>query len=81
MGKRLFQEVYVSQSRTDELGLPGLIVVSEADDRDTVDFTYHAVHKSYFDKDKMTISIVGPVSMFDSLKPFTVIPLDSLEFR
>jgi len=35
----------------------------------------------YFDKDKMTISIVGPVAMFDSLKPFTVVPLDSLEFR
>ena len=35
----------------------------------------------YFDKSKMTISIVGPVAMFDSLKPFTVIPLDSLEFR
>ena len=35
----------------------------------------------YFDKKKMTISIVGPVAMFDSLKPFTVIPLDSLEFR
>ena len=35
----------------------------------------------YFDRNKMTISIVGPVSMFESLKPFTVIPLDSLEFR
>ena len=40
-----------------------------------------AMIAKYFDKDKMTISIVGPVSMFDSLKPFTVIPLDSLEFR
>lgn len=59
MGKRLFQEVYVSQSRTDELGLPGLVVVSEADDRDTVDFTYHAVHKSYFDKDKMKCPFCG----------------------
>ena len=35
----------------------------------------------YFSREKMTISIVGPVAMFDSLKPFTVIPLDSLEFR
>jgi zinc protease len=40
-----------------------------------------AMIAKYFDKDKMTISIVSPVSMFDSLKPFTVIPLDSLEFR
>ncbi|MFR8537429.1 MAG: transposase [Lacrimispora saccharolytica] len=59
MGKRLFQEVYVSQSRTEELGLPGLVIVSEADDRDTVDFTYHAVHKSYFDKDKMKCPFCG----------------------
>lgn len=35
----------------------------------------------YFDKSKMTISIVAPVSKLESLKPFTVIPLDSLEFR
>lgn len=35
----------------------------------------------YFDKNKMTISIVGPVSKFEAIKPFTVIPLDSLEFR
>ena len=40
-----------------------------------------AMIAKYFDKSKMTISIVGPVAMFDSLKPFTVIPLDSLEFR
>ena len=40
-----------------------------------------AMIAKYFDKTKMTISIVGPVAMFDSLKPFTVIPLDSLEFR
>lgn len=40
-----------------------------------------AMIDKYFDKKNMTISIVGPVAMFDSLKPFTVIPLDSLEFR
>ena len=40
-----------------------------------------AMIAKYFDKEKMTISIVGPVAMFDSLKPFTVVPLDSLEFR
>ncbi|OWV17117.1 zinc protease [Fibrobacter sp. UWB16] len=40
-----------------------------------------AMIAKYFDREKMTISIVGPVAMFDSLKPFTVIPLDSLEFR
>ena len=35
----------------------------------------------YFSRDKMTISIVGPVAKFESLKPFTVVPQDSLEFR
>jgi len=35
----------------------------------------------YFDKSKMTISIVGPVSKFEALKPFTVVSQDSLEFR
>ena len=40
-----------------------------------------AMIAKYFDRKNMTISIVGPVAMFDSLKPFTVIPLDSLEFR
>lgn len=35
----------------------------------------------YFAKSKMTISIVGPVSKFDALKPFVVVPLDSLEYR
>lgn len=40
-----------------------------------------AMIAKYFDKSKMTISIVGPVSQFESLKPFTVVPLDSLDFR
>lgn len=40
-----------------------------------------AMVAKYFDKNKMTISIVGPVSKFDALKPFTIVPLDSLEFR
>ncbi len=40
-----------------------------------------AMVAKYFDRNKMTISIVGPVAKFDALKPFTVIPLDSLEFR
>jgi zinc protease len=35
----------------------------------------------YFDKSKMTISVVGPVAKLEKLGPFTVIPLDSLEFR
>lgn len=35
----------------------------------------------YFGRSKMTISIVAPVSKLESLKPFTVVPLDSLEFR
>ncbi len=52
MGRRLFQEVYASQDRTDALGLPDLMVVSEADDPETADSIYHAVHKTYFSKDK-----------------------------
>ena len=40
-----------------------------------------AMIKKYFDMDKMTTSIVAPVSKLESLKPFTVVPLDSLEFR
>ena len=37
--------------------------------------------KKYFDMDKMTVSIVAPVSKLESIKPFTVISQDSLEFR
>lgn len=40
-----------------------------------------AMVAKYFDRSKMTISIVAPVSKLESLKPFTVVPLDSLEFR
>lgn len=40
-----------------------------------------AMIAKYFSRDKMTISIVGPVAKFEALKPFTVVPLDSLEFR
>ena len=40
-----------------------------------------AMVAKYFDKSKMTISIVAPVSKLEALKPFTVVPLDSLEFR
>ncbi|MBR4007629.1 pitrilysin family protein [Fibrobacter sp.] len=40
-----------------------------------------AMIAKYYAKDKMTISVVGPVSKLESLKPFTVVPLDSLEFR
>lgn len=40
-----------------------------------------AMVKKYFDKSKMTISIVAPVSKLDALKPFTEVSLDSLEFR
>ena len=54
MGRRLFHEVYASQERTDALGLPELMVVSEADDPETTDFTYHVVHRSYFSKEKQT---------------------------
>ena len=40
-----------------------------------------AMIAKYYAKDKMTISVVGPVNKLDALKPFTVVPLDSLEFR
>ena len=40
-----------------------------------------AMTAKYFDKSKMTISVVGPVEKLEKLKPFTVVPLDSLEFR
>ena len=52
MGRRLFQEVYASQDRTDALSLPDLMVVSEADDPETADSIYHVVHKAYFSKEK-----------------------------
>lgn len=52
MGKRLFHEVYASKDRTDALALPELMVVSEEDDKSTIDYTYHTVHKSYFSKEK-----------------------------
>lgn len=40
-----------------------------------------AMVAKYFDRSKMTISIVAPVAKLEALKPFTVVPLDSLEFR
>ena len=40
-----------------------------------------AMTAKYFGKENMTISIVGPVSKFEPLKPFTVVPLDSLDMR
>lgn len=62
MGKKLFQEVFVSQTRTEELNIPGMMVVTEADDRDTLDFTYHSVHKSYFDDKKAVCPYCGGVN-------------------
>jgi transposase len=52
MGKKLFQKVYISQSRTAALALPGLIVVGEPTDGAATNVTYHAVHESYFSKEK-----------------------------
>lgn len=40
-----------------------------------------AMIAKYYSKEKMTISVVGPVSKLEALKPFTVVPLDSLDFR
>lgn len=52
MGRRLFQEVYVSPDRTKALDLSELIVVSEMDDLETKNSIYHTVHRSYFSKEK-----------------------------
>ncbi len=35
----------------------------------------------YFDPDKMTVSIVGPAEKLKDIGDFTVVPLDSLDFR
>ena len=40
-----------------------------------------AMIAKYYSKEKMTVSVVGPVSKLGDLKPFTVVPLDSLDFR
>lgn len=40
-----------------------------------------AMIAKYYAKEKMTISVVGPVAKLEALKPFTVVPLDSLDFR
>lgn len=37
--------------------------------------------RRYFSPEKMTISIVGPSELFSDLAPFTLIPMDSLDFR
>ena len=52
MGKRLFQQVYVSPDRSEALGLPDLQVVSELDDDETKASVYHTVLSSYFTADK-----------------------------
>ena len=52
MGKRLFQEIFISRERTDTLNIPDLAVVTELDDPNSINSTYHTVHKSYFSKSK-----------------------------
>lgn len=52
MGKQLFQEVCSSPTRTAALGLSDMVVVSEFDDSESIESTYHVVHKSYFSKSK-----------------------------
>ncbi len=47
MGKRLFQQVFVSTDRTKALGLPQLQVVSDLDEADKKDTTYHTVHGEF----------------------------------
>lgn len=52
MGKQLFQEVCSSPTRTDTLNLSDMVVVSEFDAPETLELSYHVVHKSYFAKSK-----------------------------
>lgn len=59
MGKRLFQKVYVSSDRTQALGLPQLQVVSDLDEADKKETTYHTVHSSYFTKEKPKCPVCG----------------------
>ena len=37
-------------------------MVSEQDEKDTVDFTYHTVHKSYFSKEKLICPYCGKLN-------------------
>ncbi len=59
MGKRLFQQVFVSPDRTETLGLPNLQVVSDLDEADKKEITYHTVHSSYFTKEKPACPVCG----------------------
>lgn len=59
MGKRLFQQVYISKDRTEKLHLPQLQVVSELDEMDKMATTYHVVKASYFKKDKAKCPTCG----------------------
>ena len=59
LGKRLFQKVFVSPDRTQALGLSQLQVVSELDEADKKETTYHTVHSSYFTKDKPVCPVCG----------------------
>lgn len=59
LGKRLFQQVFVSPDRTQALGLSQLQVVSELDEADKKETTYHTVHSSYFTKDKPVCPVCG----------------------
>ena len=59
MGRRLFHQMYVSPHRTELLSLPQLQVVSELDETDKKESTYHAVHSSYFTKGKPTCPVCG----------------------
>ena len=65
MGKRLFQKVFVSPDRTQALGLSQLQVVSELDEADKKETTYHTVHSSYFTKDKPVCPVCGSTTYQD----------------
>ena len=59
MGKRLFQKMFVSLDRTEKLGLPDLQVVTELDEPDKQETTYHTVCSTYFTKDKPCCPVCG----------------------
>ena len=85
MGKRLFRQVYVSTERTAALALPQLQVVSELDEADKKETTYHTVHSSYFTKGKPICPACGKQNTTETkIIPRTfkdLIPTDSNQVK
>ena len=52
MGRRLFNSLNISATKTEKLKLDGMMVVPMFDGTDDSDYLYHVVHESYFSKVK-----------------------------